>query len=228
MLVQHYRNKHRCSIFPLNLRFLSVGSKLLAVLYTMSDLKPTKEPTRWGTATETSAARYSRTNAPQHGLGNSLSTMMKISKGQHVLVTACGPGTDVLAIAQLVGPSGKVVGFDLDKHSIDRAREALEKHPVLKPYVQLHVADVHDLSTFAEQTFDAIHCNASYHWFTNKPLSLRKPLPWRSPAPSLVSQLKTAISSHPCWTSGPRYWRNSVKIRRISYSIRIQWNCDAI
>ncbi|CAG5159089.1 uncharacterized protein ALTATR162_LOCUS5407 [Alternaria atra] len=138
----------------------------------MSDLKPTKEPTRWGTATETSAARYSRTNAPQHGLGNSLSTMMKISKGQHVLVTACGPGTDVLAIVQLVGPSGEVVRFDLDKYSIDRAREALEKHPVLKPYVQLHVADVHDLSMFAGQTFDAIHCNASYHWFTDKPLFL--------------------------------------------------------
>ena len=34
------------------------------------------------------------------------------------------------------------------------------------------VADAHDLSMFAGQTFDAIHCNASYHWFTNKPLFL--------------------------------------------------------
>ncbi|KAL1799475.1 hypothetical protein ACET3X_003512 [Alternaria dauci] len=97
---------------------------------------------------------------------------MKTSKGQHVLVTACGPGTDVLAIAQIVGPSGRIVGFDLDKHSIGQAREALEKQPDLEPYVQFHVADVHDLSMFAGQTFDAIHCNASYHWFTNKPLFL--------------------------------------------------------
>ncbi|CAI9628906.1 unnamed protein product [Alternaria burnsii] len=138
----------------------------------MTDLISVEEPTKWGKATETSATRYSRTNAPQHGLGNSLSTMMKISEGQHVLVTACGPGNDALAIARIVGQSGRVVGFDLDKHSIDRAREALEKHPDLKPYVQFHVADAHDLSMFAGQTFDAIHCNASYHWFTNKPLFL--------------------------------------------------------
>jgi ubiquinone/menaquinone biosynthesis C-methylase UbiE len=138
----------------------------------MSDLSSTKEPTKWGTATETSANRYSRTNTMQRGSGDKLSTMMKISKGQHVLVTACGPGSDVLAIARIVGPSGKVVGFDLDKHSIDLAREALEKHPDLKSYVELRVADVQDLSMFAGQKFDAIHCNMSYHWFSNKPLFL--------------------------------------------------------
>ena len=131
-----------------------------------------EEPTKWGTATEVTADRYSRTNTMQRGYGHALTEMMNISKGQHVLVAACGPGSDVLDIAQIVGPTGKVVGFDLDKYSIKRAREALEEHPKLKPYVELHVADVHDLSMFAGQKFDAIHCNMSYHWFSDKPLFL--------------------------------------------------------
>jgi ubiquinone/menaquinone biosynthesis C-methylase UbiE len=144
-------------------------SYLLRTLYIMPTLATDEEPTKWGTATETSAARYSQTNKMQRGTGSSLSMKMNISKGQHVLVVSCGPGNDVLAIADIVGPEGRVVGFDLDKHSINRAREALEKHPHLKSYVELHVADVHDLSMFAGQKFDAIHCNMSYHWFDDKP-----------------------------------------------------------
>jgi ubiquinone/menaquinone biosynthesis C-methylase UbiE len=144
-------------------------SYLLRTLYIMPTLATDEEPTKWGTATETSAARYSQTNKMQRGAGSSLSTKMNISKGQHVLVVACGPGNDVLDIADIVGPSGRVVGFDLDKHSINRAREALEKHPHLKSYVEVHVTDVHDLSMFAGQKFDAIHCNMSYHWFSDKP-----------------------------------------------------------
>jgi len=121
-------------------------------------------------ATDSSAIRYSRTNAPQHAMGNSLSDKMEIKEGQHVLVAACGPGNDVFAIASIVGSSGKVVGFDLDNYSIEEARKTLEeKHANLKPYVELHTCDAHDLSIFKSQSFDAIHCNASYHWFADQP-----------------------------------------------------------
>jgi ubiquinone/menaquinone biosynthesis C-methylase UbiE len=94
---------------------------------------------------------------------------MKIRKDQHVLVIACDPGTDVLAIACLVGPEGKVVGVDLDKHSIERAHEALAEHPDLKPCVELYIRDAHDISMLHGQYFDPILVNASYHWFTDKP-----------------------------------------------------------
>jgi arsenite methyltransferase len=135
----------------------------------MSVATTDEEATKWGTATKTSAARYSRTNGVQHLIGNDLNTMMKITEGQRVLVAACGPGNDVFAIARIVGPSGRVVGFDLDKHSIEKARQTLEEtHPDLKSYVELFVCDAQDMSMFAGQSFDAIHCNASYHWFTDK------------------------------------------------------------
>jgi ubiquinone/menaquinone biosynthesis C-methylase UbiE len=139
----------------------------------MSVATTDENATKWGTATKTSAARYSRTNGPQHLIGNDLNAMMNIKKGQRVLVTACGPGNDVFTIARIVGPSGGVVGFDLDKHSIEEARQTLEAtHPDLKTYVELFVCDAHDMSMFTSQSFDAIHCNASYHWFEDKLLFL--------------------------------------------------------
>jgi ubiquinone/menaquinone biosynthesis C-methylase UbiE len=96
-------------------------------------------PSKWGTATETTATRYSQTNIPQQDMGQTLAEKMDISKGQSVLVVGCGPGSDAIAIAHLVGETGKVVGIDLDRHSIDRAKETLEQHPKLKPYVTYHV-----------------------------------------------------------------------------------------
>jgi arsenite methyltransferase len=129
-------------------------------------------PSKWGTATETSATRYSQTNNIQQSVGQNLAQMMNISKGQSVLVVGCGPGSDALAIAQIVGETGKVVGMDLDRHSIDKAQATLDQHPELKSYVTYHVGDAHDFSQFKGQAFDAIHVNATYHWFTDKQLFL--------------------------------------------------------
>ncbi|KAF2827077.1 S-adenosyl-L-methionine-dependent methyltransferase [Ophiobolus disseminans] len=127
---------------------------------------------KWGTASKTSACRYSRTNLCQHAIGESLTQMMNIAKDHSVLVVGCGPGKDSITIAHLVGPGGRVVGMDLDRHSIDQAKENLEAFPELKLRVEYHAGDAHDLSRFAGQTFDHIHVNATYHWFTNKPLFL--------------------------------------------------------
>jgi arsenite methyltransferase len=138
----------------------------------MSSHTDNQTPSKWGTATETTATRYSQTNIPQQDMGQTLAKMMNIGEGQSVLVVGCGPGSDAIAIAHLVGDTGKVVGIDLDRHSIDRAQAALEQHPKLKSYVTYHVGNAHDLSRFNSQAFDAIHVNAAYHWLTDKPLFL--------------------------------------------------------
>jgi ubiquinone/menaquinone biosynthesis C-methylase UbiE len=161
----------------------------------MPDESADNEISKWGAATETSATRYSQTNTHQHELGNDLSNMMKLRRGQHVLVIACGPGSDVLAIARIVGPEGKVVGVDLDKHSIDRAHEALEKNPDLKPYVKFHIGDAHDLSMLHGQYFHAIHVNASYHWFTDKPRFLAEAASVAKPGACIG--IATIDKSHP-------------------------------
>jgi arsenite methyltransferase len=152
--------------------FRYLSSTALTYLATMPSNTNNDTPSEWGTATETSATRYSKTNNIQQNVGQNLAQMMNVSKGQSVLVLGCGPGSDALAIAQIVGETGKVVGMDLDRHSIDRAQETLEQHPELKSYVTYHVGDAHDLSQFKGQEFDAIHVNATYHWLTDKSLFL--------------------------------------------------------
>ena len=51
-------------------------------------------------------------------------TLMGIQSGDRVLDVGCGPGTDTLALAQLVGSSGQVVGVDYDEEMIVEADKA--------------------------------------------------------------------------------------------------------
>jgi len=128
------------------------------------------EKSAWGDATEASANNYSTKNLPQQEGGKQLTAFMQIGKGQSVLVIGCGPGNDTLAIAELVGPTGHVEGIDLDKHSIAEADQALHQRPDIDPIVNHHVGNALDLSRFAGQKFDHVHINATYHWFSDKPL----------------------------------------------------------
>jgi ubiquinone/menaquinone biosynthesis C-methylase UbiE len=130
-------------------------------------------PSKWGTATETSATRYSQTNNIQQSVGQNLAQMMNISKGQSVLVVGCGPGSDALAIAQIVGETGKVVGMDLDRHSIDKAQATLDQYPELKSYVT---------STSMQHTTGSPISSSSSHKLPPsrraEPVLVSAPTPW--------------------------------------------------
>lgn len=47
--------------------------------------------------------------------------LMRIQSGHHVLDLGCGPGTDTIPLAHLVGPTGLVVGIDRDPAMIAAA-----------------------------------------------------------------------------------------------------------
>ena len=49
-------------------------------------------------------------------------------EGCHILDLGCGTGRDVYALAQLVGPSGSVVGVDMTAEQLAVAREHLDFH----------------------------------------------------------------------------------------------------
>ncbi len=53
--------------------------------------------------------------------------LMRVQPGQTVLDVGCGPGTDTLLLAQLVGPAGQVFGVDYDAAMIREADERAEK-----------------------------------------------------------------------------------------------------
>jgi len=75
---------------------------------------------------------------------------LKIASGSSVLDIGCGTGDDVLALAELVGPDGKVVGIDNSKSLIEEANQRL-KHTQIP--VEFRVGDVYKLD-LADNTFD--------------------------------------------------------------------------
>lgn len=54
-------------------------------------------------------------------------TWMHIQPGHAVLDVGCGPGTDTLALAEMVGPNGRVVGVDVDAAMIAEADRRAEQ-----------------------------------------------------------------------------------------------------
>lgn len=54
-------------------------------------------------------------------------SLMHLNIGDKVIDFGCGPGTDTLPLANIVGPQGLVVGIDSDEKMIEMANELAEK-----------------------------------------------------------------------------------------------------
>jgi arsenite methyltransferase len=60
------------------------------------------------------------------GVANPFS-LGRIETGATVLDLGCGAGTDLLISAQMVGPTGKVIGIDMTPSMLERARESAQR-----------------------------------------------------------------------------------------------------
>jgi arsenite methyltransferase len=68
------------------------------------------------------------------GVANPFS-LGRIDRGATVLDLGCGAGTDLLIAAQMVGPEGKVIGMDMTRTMLDRAKASADE---LGVDVELH------------------------------------------------------------------------------------------
>lgn len=80
---------------------------------------------------------------------------MALTPGQAVLEVGCGPGTDVLDLANVVGPAGRLAGLDASEAMIAEARRRASERGVP---VTFKVGDVQALP-FPDATFDV--CRAA-------------------------------------------------------------------
>jgi ubiquinone/menaquinone biosynthesis C-methylase UbiE len=66
---------------------------------------------------------------------------MAIERGHTVIDLGCGPGADLRAFAESVGPSGTVLGLDSDESAVEQARRAVAD----LTNVQVATGDLHQL-----------------------------------------------------------------------------------
>ena len=87
--------------------------------------------------------------ANPHSLG-------RIEEGATVLDLGCGAGTDLLIAAQLVGPSGRVIGIDMTASMLQRARASAEEMGLTN--VELHEGLIESLPV-ADASVDIVISN---------------------------------------------------------------------
>ncbi len=81
--------------------------------------------------------------------------LMHVGTGHAVLDVGCGPGTDTIPLAGLVGPTGRVMGVDRDPAML-READARAWHAGVREWVQHLHADALALP-FGPHRFDACH-----------------------------------------------------------------------
>jgi ubiquinone/menaquinone biosynthesis C-methylase UbiE len=90
--------------------------------------------------------------------------------GQRVLDVACGTGIVARLAASRVGPSGKVVGLDLDAAMLATARVCAQQEGAA---VEWHEGEAGALP-FGDASFDAVLCQQGLQFFPDKAGALRE------------------------------------------------------
>lgn len=72
---------------------------------------------------------------------------LHLAEGHSVLDVGCGPGTDLLALADAVGRTGVVIGVDREPEMLRRARQRTRAYPQVKIQAgDAHALPLHDAS----------------------------------------------------------------------------------
>jgi ubiquinone/menaquinone biosynthesis C-methylase UbiE len=90
--------------------------------------------------------------------------LMHVEPGHRVLDVGCGPGTDTVPLAQIVGSTGQVVGLDYDKDMIAEADRRAERAGV-RGWVQHECGDATSLP-FESDRFDSVRSERMFQHLT--------------------------------------------------------------
>jgi SAM-dependent methyltransferase len=71
---------------------------------------------------------FARLTAPVGGVRGDCVDALDLSRGDTVVEFGCGPGVNLSALREAVGPEGRVVGVDITGAMLRRARTRVERH----------------------------------------------------------------------------------------------------
>jgi SAM-dependent methyltransferase len=90
----------------------------------------------------------------------------RVERGDRVLDVACGTGVLARAAAEITGPSGSVVGLDIDPGMLAVAKR-------MAPRIAWHQGDAGSLP-FPDRSFDAVVSQFGLMFFPDRPAALRE------------------------------------------------------
>lgn len=87
-----------------------------------------------------------------------------LSPGETILDVATGTAIVAIAVSQIIGDRGKLIGVDISPVMLAQAKEKIAKEEITN--IKLIESDIDDLD-FPDCNFDTIFCSSSVPWFTN-------------------------------------------------------------
>jgi arsenite methyltransferase len=121
-----------------------------------------------GQDTPALALAYEHAGVFQFHHGKFLIGPLALKAGDHVLDIGAGTGRLTEFAADLVGPTGRVVGIDPLEYRIAIARLRQSKT------LTFETGRAEDLSCFNNGTFDAVYLNSVLHWIEDKAQALQE------------------------------------------------------
>ncbi|KAH7103358.1 S-adenosyl-L-methionine-dependent methyltransferase [Auriculariales sp. MPI-PUGE-AT-0066] len=101
--------------------------------------------------------------------------LLQPQSGQHIVDFGCGSGELTKQLSDVVGASGRVVGYDASANMVNKARAngVLDARVADLQVPEFYKQDV-EAAAVAPGSFDAVFSNAALHWCKSDPLAVAR------------------------------------------------------